>query len=424
MYGVKRGKRACPTGGDSYLSLSKTDAAKEKLFREMRAGTKKILIGSTDKCGTGVNVQTHLVAMHHTDAPWKPAAIEQREGRGLRQGNKNKEVAVYRYVTKNTFDAYNWSLLENKQRFISQVMTGKSVARSCNDIDESVLGYSEIKAIATGNPLIREKMQTDNDVQRLRMLKASYDSQHYSLQDKFMFKLPRIIKESEEKLEHIQADIKKRDGILLTDKEFSISIEGINYTTRPDAGAAMLSAISRCHNGETSEIGKYKGFKILVKKNYAGTDYLILRGKADYILDSSTSPVGSMVKIENCFNNIQNYADSIEKNIEEAKRDMEQLETEYNKPFQYENELKEKLARQSELDAMLDLGNNIENMEDTKQEILQEERHEIQEDSGNREYTGNSYVAEGQGIASTRNRTSLCSSISRAGYYEERKNRR
>lgn len=389
-------KKGIPAEEIAYIHDAKTDAAKEKLFREMRAGIKKILIGSTDKCGTGVNVQTHLVAMHHTDAPWKPAAIEQREGRGLRQGNENKEVAVYRYVTKNTFDAYNWSLLENKQRFISQVMTGKAVTRSCNDVDESVLDYSEIKAIATGNPLIREKMQTDNDVQRLRMLKASYDSQHYGLQDKFMFKLPKIIKESEKKLEHIHADIKKRDGILLTDKEFSIKIESINYTVRADAGVAMLSAISRCHSGETSEIGEYKGFKILVNKNYTGTGCLILRGKTDYMLDYSASPVGSMVKIENCFNNIQNYASSIEKNIEEAKRDMEQSELEYNKPFQYENELKEKLARQSELDAMLDLGN--------------------------REYTGNSYVAEGHDIA--RNGESLYSSSGRSGYYEERKTHR
>ncbi len=408
-------KKGIPAEEIAYIHDAKTDAAKEKLFREMRAGIKKILIGSTDKCGTGVNVQTHLVAMHHTDAPWKPAAIEQREGRGLRQGNENKEVAVYRYVTKNTFDAYNWSLLENKQRFISQVMTGKAVTRSCNDVDESVLDYSEIKAIATGNPLIREKMQTDNDVQRLRMLKASYDSQHYSLQDKFMFKLPKIIKESEEKLEHIHADIKKRDGILLTDKEFSIKIESINYTVRADAGVAMLSAISRCHSGETSEIGEYKGFKILVNKNYTGTGCLILRGKTDYMLDYSASPVGSMVKIENCFNNIQNYASSIEKNIEESKRDMEQSELEYNKPFQYENELKEKLARQSELDAMLDLGN-------IKRETVQEERHGAQEDNGDRGDAGSSYAAEGQDIA--RNGDSLYSSSGRAGYYEERKTHR
>ena len=160
----------------------------------MRTGKKKVLIGSTDKCGTGVNVQTHLVAMHHVDCPWKPSSIEQREGRGIRQGNENEEVAIYRYVTKGTFDAYNWSLIENKQRFISQVMTSKAVSRSCEDIDEATLSYAEIKAVATGNPLIKEKMEIDNDVQRLKLLKASYDNQRYGLQDNFMIKYPKLIK--------------------------------------------------------------------------------------------------------------------------------------------------------------------------------------------------------------------------------------
>lgn len=151
-------EKGIPAEEIAYIHDAKTDAAKENLFREMRTGAKKVLIGSTDKCGTGVNVQTHLVAMHHVDCPWKPSSIEQREGRGLRQGNENSEVAVYRYVTKGTFDAYSWSLVENKQRFISQVMTSKAVARTCEDIDEATLSYAEIKAVATGNPLIKEKM--------------------------------------------------------------------------------------------------------------------------------------------------------------------------------------------------------------------------------------------------------------------------
>lgn len=154
----------------------------------MRTGKKKVMIGSTDKCGTGVNVQTHLIALHHVDCPWKPSSIEQREGRGIRQGNENDEIAVYRYVTKSTFDAYNWSIVENKQRFISQVMTSKAVGRSCEDIDEATLSYAEIKAVATGNPLIKEKMEVDNDVQRLKLLKASYDNQRYTLQDNFMIR--------------------------------------------------------------------------------------------------------------------------------------------------------------------------------------------------------------------------------------------
>lgn len=188
-----------PADEIAFIHDAKTDAQRDALFKEMRTGKKKVLIGSTDKCGTGVNVQTHLVAMHHVDCPWKPSSIEQREGRGIRQGNENEEVAIYRYVTKGTFDAYNWSLVENKQRFISQVMTSKAVSRSCEDIDEATLSYAEIKAVATGNPLIKEKMEIDNDVQRLKLLKASYDNQRYGLQDNFMIKYPKLIKTAKNK---------------------------------------------------------------------------------------------------------------------------------------------------------------------------------------------------------------------------------
>ena len=177
-----------PEAEIAFIHDAKTDAQRDTLFKEMRTGKKKILIGSTDKCGTGVNVQKHLIAMHHVDCPWKPSSIEQREGRGIRQGNENKEVAIYRYVTKGTFDAYSWSLVENKQRFISQVMTNKTVSRSCDDIDEATLSYAEIKAVATGNPLIKENMELDNDVSRLKLLKASYDNQKYTLQDNFMIR--------------------------------------------------------------------------------------------------------------------------------------------------------------------------------------------------------------------------------------------
>jgi hypothetical protein len=190
----------------AFIHDAKTDAQRDILFKEMRTGKRKVLIGSTDKCGTGVNVQTHLVAMHHVDCPWKPSSIEQREGRGIRQGNENSEIAVYRYVTKGTFDAYNWSLVENKQRFISQVMTSKAVSRTCEDIDEATLSYAEIKAVATGNPLIREKMELDNDVQRLKLLKSSYDNQRYGLQDNFMIRYPKLIKAAEEKLSCVKED--------------------------------------------------------------------------------------------------------------------------------------------------------------------------------------------------------------------------
>ncbi len=341
----------------AFIHDAKTDAQRDALFKEMRTGKKKVLIGSTDKCGTGVNVQTHLVAMHHVDCPWKPSSIEQREGRGIRQGNENEEVAIYRYVTKGTFDAYNWSLIENKQRFISQVMTSKAVSRSCEDIDEATLSYAEIKAVATGNPLIREKMEIDNDVQRLKLLKASYDNQRYGLQDNFMIKYPKLIKTATEKLANVREDVKARDKELIDNPEFAITIGKATYTERVDGGTMMLEAISKCKTGETTAIGKFHGFELLVEKNFLGINYMVLRGKTEYKAELSTSPVGSMVKLENLFNGLHENIDFLEKKIEQYQNDLEASKTEYDKPFAYSKELEEKLARQCELNAQLDLEN-------------------------------------------------------------------
>ena len=341
----------------AFIHDAKTDAQRDALFKEMRTGKKKVLIGSTDKCGTGVNVQTHLVAMHHVDCPWKPSSIEQREGRGIRQGNENEEVAIYRYVTKGTFDAYNWSLIENKQRFISQVMTSKAVSRSCEDIDEATLSYAEIKAVATGNPLIREKMEIDNDVQRLKLLKASYDNQRYGLQDNFMIKYPKLIKTATEKLANVREDVKARDKELIDNPEFAITIGKATYTERVDGGTMMLEAISKCKTGETTAIGKFHGFELLVEKNFLGINYMVLRGKTEYKAELSTSPVGSMVKLENLFNGLHENIDFLEKKIEQYQNDLEASKAEYDKPFAYSKELEEKLARQCELNAQLDLEN-------------------------------------------------------------------
>ena len=346
-----------PADEIAFIHDAKTDAQRDALFKEMRTGKKKVLIGSTDKCGTGVNVQTHLVAMHHVDCPWKPSSIEQREGRGIRQGNENEEVAIYRYVTKGTFDAYNWSLVENKQRFISQVMTSKAVSRSCEDIDEATLSYAEIKAVATGNPLIKEKMEIDNDVQRLKLLKASYDNQRYGLQDNFMIKYPKLIKTATEKLANVREDVKARDKELIDNPEFAITIGKVTYTERVDGGTMMLEAISKCKTGETTVIGKFHGFELLVEKNFLGINYMVLRGKTEYKAELSTSPVGSMVKLENLFNGLHENIDFLEKKIEQYQNDLEASKAEYDKPFAYSKELEEKLSRQCELNAQLDLEN-------------------------------------------------------------------
>ncbi|MBR4026431.1 MAG: DEAD/DEAH box helicase family protein, partial [Lachnospiraceae bacterium] len=365
-------KRNIPSEEIAYIHDAKSDAQREELFREMRTGKKKILIGSTDQCGTGVNVQTHLVALHHTDCPWKPSSIEQREGRGIRQGNENKEVAIYRYVTKGTFDAYMWGIVENKQRFISQVMTSKSVSRNCEDIDEATLSYAEIKAVATGNPLIKEKMQLENEVQRLKLLKNSYDSQKYTLEDNILIRYPKLIAAAKEKIKCVEEDITKAEANLLAEPDFSITIGNIKYKERVDAGTVFLKAVNDCKISEITPIGMCKGFEVLAEKNYTGVNCMILRGKSEYKAEISTSPVGNMVKLENLLSNIPQHLDSLKKKLEEYKRDLEQSKSEYQKPFEQEHELKEKIARLDKLNIQLDLENR--NLSDEAFENEKEEK--------------------------------------------------
>lgn len=350
-------KKGIPAEEIAFVHDAKTDAQRDTLFKEMRTGKKKIMIGSTDQCGTGVNVQRHLVAMHHIDCPWKPSCIEQREGRGIRQGNENEEIAVYRYVTKGTFDAYSWSLVENKQRFISQVMTSKAVSRTCEDIDEATLSYAEIKAVATGNPLIKEKMQLENDVQRLKLLKSTYDSQRYSLEDNIVVRFPKLMKAAKEKAECVREDMKTVEKGLLTEPDFAITVKGMKFKERVDGGTTMLEAISRCKNGETTHLGEFKGFELLVEKNFIGVNYMVLRGRTDHKAELSTSPVGNMVKLENLLGGMAEELDFLTKKIEQYERDLEQSKSEYEKPFAQEAELSEKIARLNELNVQLDLEN-------------------------------------------------------------------
>ena len=383
-------KLGIPEEEIAFVHDAKTDAQRETLFKEVRTGKKTVLIGSTDKCGTGVNVQTHLVALHHVDCPWKPSSIEQREGRGIRQGNENDEIAVYRYVTKSTFDAYNWSLVENKQRFISQVMTSKAVSRSCEDIDEATLSYAEIKAVATGNPLIKEKMQIDNDVQRLKLLKSSYDSQKYSLQDNFMIRLPKLIKAASEKLECVREDIRARDIELAKGNDFEITVGNVSFTERADGGTQLLQTVSKCKTGDITSVGRFKNFELLVEKNFLGINYLVLRGKTDYKVELSTSPVGCMVKLENLFNSIHENEEFLQGKIEQYENDLKASKEQYEKPFEHQAEYDEKLKRQAELNAMLDLENQ-------KNEDIQmgkeNERDEYEEKEIVAEYE-NPYISE------------------------------
>lgn len=360
--------RGIPEPEIQFIHTADTDSKRATLFKNVRSGKCKILLGSTDKCGTGVNVQDYIVAVHHVDSSWKPSSIEQRDGRALRRGNNYKEVAIYRYVTKRTFDAYNWSILENKQRFISQIMTGREVARSCDDIDEATLSFAEIKAIASGNPLIKEKMEIDNEVQRLRVLKSSYDSQRYSLQDDFMVRLPKLLANVEGKLERIQVDIRKRDSTPFKEGEFSVKIGQAIYTERTEAGQAMLELATKCRSGDTLEVGEFRGFAILVQKNFIEANYLFLRGQADYPAELSSSPVGNMVKLENLLQGFEVVQQNCIKKIEQYQRDIKQAKEEYEKVFPYEEVLKQKLARQKELNEELDLENKVSKEAESEKE--------------------------------------------------------
>lgn len=234
---------------------------------------------------------------------------------------------------------------------------------------EATLSYAEIKAVATGNPMIKEKMEIDNDVQRLKMLRATYDSQHYAMQDSFMVKFPKLIAAAEEKLKCVHEDVRERDKRLIAGAGFSIKVGGMTFTERVDGGTAFLSAAGKCRTGTTTELAEYKGFSVLVEKNFMGADYLVLRGKTEYKADMSTSPVGCMTKLENLFNGIQGNIGFLEERLEKYRLDMEQAKLEYDKPFQYEEELKTKLARQFELNSLLDMENQTPKEEEQEPEI-------------------------------------------------------
>ncbi len=260
----------------------------------------------------------------------------------------------------NTADLLD-SLVENKQRFISQVMTSRAVSRTCEDIDEATLSYAEIKAVATGNPLIKEKMQLENDVQRLKILKSSYDSQRYSLQDNFMIRYPAFIRAAEEKLACVRGDVKSAEAALLAEPDFAITIDtaggSMKFTERTDGGTVLLQEAGKCKNGKTTHVGNFRGFELLVEKNFIGKNYMVLRGKTDHKAELSTSPVGNMVKLENLCHGISAVIPELEKKIEQYQRDLEQSKQEYEKPFPQGEELREKTARLNELNVQLDLEN-------------------------------------------------------------------
>jgi DUF971 family protein len=347
----------------------------------MRGGYKRIILGSTQKMGTGTNIQDKLISLHHLDCPWRPADLEQREGRILRQGNQNKEVSIYKYVTKSSFDSYMWQLVENKQKFISQVMTSKTVSRDAEDIDETVLSYAEVKAIATGNPLIKEKMEVDNEVSRLKLLKSNFDSKKYSLEDRILYSYPQMIKRQEEIIECVVKDIEIRN--VNAKGDFEIKVNDRIFDEREKAGLYVFALLNNTKEDETKVIGEFNGFEVLLKKGFFSSDKeLILKSNRAYSISISDSPHGNMVKLENMLKGLENQVENTEINIDEINRNLNQAKEEFKKPFNHEEKLKTLLRKQLELNSELDMDKEDELMVDEEVGIKTNEKSKIDEIDG------------------------------------------
>ena len=342
----------------AFIHEATTETQKAELFAKVRAGQVRVLLGSTAKLGAGTNMQDRLIALHHLDAPWKPSDLEQQEGRILRQGNMNEKVQIFRYVTEGTFDAYMWQILENKQKFISQIMTSKSPVRACEDVDDTALSYAEIKALATGNPYIKEKMDLDIQVAKLRMLRASHTSQIYRLETDIARTYPVQIASVQQRIANLEADKTAGAPVLALDKEqFEMKVSGVVYTDRKDAGNALIKACTAAKTvSQELPVGEYHGFRLSASYDTFTNNFeLSVRGQGKYTIKLGADPFGNLTRINNV---LEGFADSLEESKRKLATLEQQLETakeEVAKPFPQEQELIQKEARLSELNALLNM---------------------------------------------------------------------
>lgn len=360
--------RGVPEEEICFIHDAKTDEQRDRMFSDVRAGRKRIIIGSTEKLGVGTNIQTRMVAAHHIDCPWKPSDIEQREGRIIRQGNENEEVNIYRYVTKGSFDAYLWGIVETKQRFISQVFTSRELARICEDIDETVLNFAEIKAVASENPLIMEKIQVDNEVARLRILKAAHEGKRFALQDAVTFQYPKRIQSLEKELQSLQMDLDRRNQAMEVQPGFAITLQGKVYEKHKEAGEVLRGIIEGVTAFTRHEVGMYKGFQVFVQKDMM-EPVLFLQGEKEYSVELKSSDSGNMVRMENRLNALDKAVEDVQKEIKTCENEIKNAKQEYAKPFPYEELLKENITRQMEIDAELEIKDQeecVEVQEETK----------------------------------------------------------
>ncbi|HEP1275490.1 TPA: DEAD/DEAH box helicase family protein [Streptococcus pyogenes] len=372
----------------AFIHEANSDKQKDELFAKVRKGDVRILLGSTQKMGAGTNVQNKLIALHDLDVPWRPADLEQRAGRIVRQGNENKEVNIYRYVTENTFDAYLWQTIENKQKFISQIMTSKTPVRVAEDVDESSLNYAEIKALATGDPKIKEKMDLDNEVTKLKMLEANYKSNRYRLEDKVAKNYPEEIARTEKLIEAVKKDISEIEPKAEGEEKFtSITLFGEKITDKKLAGERLLEAISKVKINESKVIGKYRNMDLEVSYNFFTNSHnFSLNGAAKHSGELGTSADGNITRLDNALEKMPEKLKRLEEKLIGTKEQLENAKEELKKPFEKADELKSKVLRLAELNKLLDMGeveekrNDNPLVEDVKRAII---------DFCNREYEEN-----------------------------------
>ena len=349
--------RGVPPEEIAFIHDANTEVKKKELFAKVRAGQVRVLIGSTAKMGAGTNCQDRLIALHDLDCPWRPGDLEQRSGRIVRQGNMNPDVQIYRYATEGTFDSYLWQTVENKQKFISQIMTSKSPVRSCDDIDEAALSYAEIKALCAGDPAIKEKMDLDVDVARLRLMKADHQSQQYRLEDRLLKYFPQEIERNKGYLSGFEQDLATAAAHPLPEKDFiGMTIGGETFTEAKDAGEAILDACKHVSNEKDHALGEYRGFSMSVMYNPLSQMYqLTLKGAMSHQVELGSDPRGNITRIDNALAGIPRRMQNVENKLNDLNQQMSTAKAELGKPFPQEDELKTKSARLAELDAKLNL---------------------------------------------------------------------
>ena len=372
-------EKGVPPEEIAFIHDANTETRKAELFAKVRSGQVRFLLGSTAKMGAGTNVQDRLIALHHLDVPWRPSDIEQQEGRILRQGNMNDKVKIFRYVTEGTFDSYSWQLVENKQKFIGQIMTSKSPVRSCEDIDEAALSYAEVKALATGNPYIKEKMDLDIQVSKLKLLKANHTSQRYRLEDNIAKHYPMQITALKERLEGYRTDIQTYTAHKPVDKDvFSMKIGNRTYTDKKEAGAAL---IDMCRSAKQPNmavtIGEYQGFKMSVSFDSFFSKFTVsLKGSLSHEVEIGADPLGNLQRLSNALEGMTGKMADVEQKLSNVEHQLETAKVEVTKPFAQEQELAEKLERLAELNALLNMDEKGDNALDMGDDEPEEETGE------------------------------------------------